>query len=260
MAEGAGNGGAGLEIEALTVVVPPNATILDGVSMRASPGRLSAVIGPNGAGKSTLLKCVAGLMSPVGGSRVSFGGDDLGRLKRRRLASVVSYLTQSTQPVPSTVFDAVLLGRRPHVSWRPGRADREICRRTIDELGLGEFAEANVEEISGGEFQKVLIARALVQGAPVLLLDEPINHLDIKNQIETMELVSSLTRRRGLVTLIVLHDLNLALRYADDVVLLDLGRALHRGPRETLTGERLSEAYGMEIRIETVLGRPRVLY
>lgn len=249
-----------LEIEAMTVVVPPGRAIVDQVAARVGPGRLAAVIGPNGAGKSTLLKSILGLVKTRPPSKALYGEIDLGSLKRKSLAALVSYLPQSSQPVQSSVYDAVLLGRRPHVSWRPGREDHRLCREAIEELGLGLLQDRGVGEISGGEFQKVLIARALVQGTPILLLDEPINHLDIKNQIETMDLVSSLTRRRGLITLIVLHDLSLALRYADDILLLSQGRALYFGSKEGLPAERLSDAYRMRIAIEAVHGIPRALY
>lgn len=249
-----------LEVDRLSVVVPPGRTIVDSVSLRAVPGRVTALVGPNGAGKSTLLKCLIGLVKPEKGAILRYGRQDLGALKRKDLAGIVSYLPQSTQAVPSSVYDAVLLGRRPHISWRPGRGDHQICLAALEELGLGPLADKCVSKLSGGEFQKVLIARALVQSTPVLLLDEPINHLDIKNQIEILAEVASLTRRRRLITLVVLHDLNLALRYADDLALLSQGRILYGGVKEHLRARDLSAAYQMDIRIEHFGEAAHVLY
>lgn len=249
-----------LEISDVSVIVPPGRRILDSVSMRPGQGRVTAIIGPNGAGKSTLLKCLIGLVKPEKGAGLRYGRKELNTLQRRELAGIISYLPQTTQPVPSSVYEAVLLGRRPHISWRPGRKDHDICLATIEELGLSHLKDKCVSKISGGEFQKILIARALVQSTPVLLMDEPINHLDIKNQIEIMQIVASLTKRRDLITMAVLHDLNLALRYADDLIVLNNGQSLYCGAKDELSAENLSQAYQMDIRIEYIGNASHVLF
>lgn len=249
-----------LEIKNLNVVVPPGRRILDAVSIRAEPGRLMGVIGPNGAGKSTLLKCLVGLVRPERGGVLKYSSQELAGLKRKELAGIISYLPQSTQAVPSSVYEAVLLGRRPHISWRPGRKDHDLCRSALQELGLDSLKDQCVSLISGGEFQKVLIARALVQNTPVLLLDEPINHLDIKNQMEIMSVVATLTKKHDLITMVVLHDLNLALRYADDLMLLHQGRTSFYGTKDTLKAENLSAAYGLNIKIKHLDGKAHIIF
>jgi iron complex transport system ATP-binding protein len=227
--------------------------ILREVGLEAGEGTLLAVIGPNGAGKSTLLKAIAGLM-PLAGGEMEFGESPLIGKNRRETARIISYLPQNTQPVPSTVSDAVLLGRKPHVGWRPGLADIEIALNVIRDMGLDGLADRCVTRLSGGEFQKVLIARARTQDTPVLLLDEPINHLDIKNRLETMLNISNLSKIHRKICLVVLHDLNLALRHADQILLLMEGRTVFYGPVGDLDEVDLSEAYQLPLKIRDIEG------
>ncbi|MGE4505317.1 MAG: ABC transporter ATP-binding protein [Desulfovibrionaceae bacterium] len=234
-------------------------TIVRDISLSVEGGSVCALIGPNGAGKSTLVKAVSGLLAPSGGS-IAVDGRPLSGACRRELARLVSYLPQKTTPVPCSVFDAVLLGRKPHFNWRPGRDDRAQVERVVEEFGLGPLRDACATRISGGEFQKMLIARSLVQGARVLVLDEPINHLDIKNQVEIMDLITRLTRERGLITLIVLHDLNLAVRHADSVLLIREGRPVYCGETAGLSPRALSEAYEIPVTLREVGGATHVLY
>ncbi|MGE4290709.1 MAG: ABC transporter ATP-binding protein [Desulfovibrio sp.] len=234
-------------------------TIIHDVSFRVGDGRVCALIGPNGAGKSTLVKAVSGILPPTSGS-VRINGAPLEITNRRALARSLAYLPQNTTPVPCSVFDAVLLGRKPYVQWRPAAEDRRLARDVLEEMRLLDLTNACVTRVSGGEFQKILIARTLVQGSQVLILDEPINHLDIRNQIEIMELIATLTRARGLSTIIVLHDLNLALRYADSVLLIREGRMLFRGSSRDVSPQDLSKAYDIPISIREVEQTRHVLY
>ena len=249
-----------LEISDMSVVVPPKRRILDSVSLSSDQGKMTAIIGPNGAGKSTLLKCIIGLVKPEKAAIIRYDRKELGTLKRKELSGMISYMPQTTQPVPSSVYNAVLLGRRPHISWRPGRKDHDICLSVIEELGLFPLKDECVCRISGGEFQKVLIARALVQGTPILLLDEPINHLDLKNQIEIMELMASLTKKHDLIVLVVLHNLNLAFRYADAITLMNNGKISYYGAKDALSANCLSEAYQVNIKIESFGNDSYVLF
>ncbi len=205
--------------------------ILRGIDLRIEDGGVCAVIGPNGAGKSTLVKTVSGIVPPSRGS-VTLDGEPL-----------------HTTPVPCRVFDAVLLGRKPYIHWRPGRREILFAERIMDEMGLLPFRDACVTRISGGEFQKMLIARALVQEARILILDEPINHLDIKNQIEIMALIRQLTQSRRLTTMIVLHDLNLALRYSDSILLIQEGRQRYFGDSRGISSAELSDVYDIPVSI-----------
>ncbi|MDR1677539.1 MAG: ABC transporter ATP-binding protein [Deltaproteobacteria bacterium] len=234
-------------------------SILESVSFTAAPGRIVAVIGPNGAGKSTLLKSVMGLIKIKEG-QILEQDRNLNKLSRRDLARTIAYLPQNAQPVPASVYDSILLGRKPHLSFRPGPADYHLVDRVITDLNLQPLKDSCVTKISGGEFQKVLIARLLVQNAPVMLLDEPINHLDIKNQLEIMDLVLALTNSHRLTTVIVLHDLNFAMGYADELVLLKNGRNVFSGPPERLSVDELKKAYQVDLKIALVEGKKRIVF
>jgi iron complex transport system ATP-binding protein len=247
-----------LEIKNLSVKLGKKPA-LDSVAFSAAPGRLSVVIGPNGAGKSTLLKTIVGLIKPQCG-RILRQGLPLDQLSRRSLARAVAYLPQNAQPIPANVYDTILLGRKPHLCFRPGPDDRRLVEEVICDLDLGHLRNSCVTRISGGEFQKVLIARLLVQNTPVMLLDEPINHLDIKNQLEIMDLIAQLTISRQLTTMIVLHDLNFALGHASDLLLLNNGRTIFSGPPERLTSDDLKTAYQVDLKIATIEGKRQVIY
>ncbi len=248
-----------LEADKLSLTARSGRTILDGISFRLEPGRCMALIGPNGAGKSTLVRIVAGLDRPTSG-RVLYEGTDLSGLNRRQRAQAVAYLPQAAHPVPCSVFDAVLLGRRARMGWRPGPDDRLKTQAILGELGLEALQKQCVTSLSGGELQKTLIARALAQEAPVLLLDEPVNHLDIRNQVEILETVTKLAQRKRMCVLIVLHHLSYALRYAQDVTLLHQGCPVYQGPAAALNEHDLSRTYGIPVRMQTIDGQPHVLF
>ena len=235
-----------LEAKNLSLVARSGRTILDGVSFRLEPGRCMALIGPNGAGKSTLVRIVAGLDRPTSG-RVLHQGTDLSGLNRRQRAQTVAYLPQVAHPVPCSVFDAVLLGRRSRMGWLPGKNDRLKTEAILEELGLAHL-------------QKTLIARALAQEAPVLLLDEPVNHLDIRNQVDILEIITKIAINRRMCVLIVLHHLSYALRYAQDAMLLHQGRPAYRGPSKDLGEHDLSRVYGIPVRLQRINGQPHVLF
>lgn len=248
-----------LEAENISLVTRSGKTILDDISFCLEPGRCTALIGPNGAGKSTLARIVAGLERPTSG-RVLYGGADLSGLNRRQRAQTVAYLPQTAQPVPCNVFDAVLLGRRSHMGWRPDKEDRLKTQAVLEELNLAHLEKQCVTSLSGGELQKTLIARALAQEAPVLLLDEPVNHLDIRNQIEILETIANISVSRRICVCIVLHHLSYALRYAQHAMLLHQGRPAYQGPASELNEHDLSRVYGIAVRLQTIDGQPHVLF
>ncbi|MDR2442416.1 MAG: ABC transporter ATP-binding protein [Deltaproteobacteria bacterium] len=247
-----------LEIKDLDVWLAKK-PVLESVSFRAAPGRISAVIGPNGAGKSTLFKAIMNLVKVKHG-QILWHNSDLTDFSRKNLAKTVAYLPQNSHAVPSTVYDSVLLGRKPHLSFRPGPADRQMVDEIIVDLNLKDLKESCVTKISGGEFQKSLIARLLVQNVPVMLLDEPINHLDVKNQLEIMDLVQALTIDRKLVSVIVLHDLNFAMGYADELLLLKNGKIVFNGPPASLSVEKLKMAYQVDLKIVSIDGKLKVIF
>ncbi|UJP09317.1 ABC transporter ATP-binding protein [Microbacterium sp. KUDC0406] len=246
--------------------------VVHGVSLHLEPGLVTALVGPNGSGKSTALRALARLHAidsgtvTVSSGRVAPETDarDAASLSAKDFARTVAMLSQS-RPHPSglEVRDVVAYGRHPHRSRFSGfaDADRSAIARALELTGLAEMADRPVDELSGGELQRVWLATALAQSTGILLLDEPTNHLDLRYQIETLDLVRDLADR-GTALGVVLHDLDHAASVADRVVLLHRGRVHAAGlPRDVLTGENLTEVYGL--RIDTVLdadtGRVRVI-
>ncbi|MGE4267673.1 MAG: ABC transporter ATP-binding protein [Deferribacterales bacterium] len=248
-----------LTAENLTFKLKNGRKILDDVSFSLGAGELCAVIGPNGAGKSTMMKIACAIMKPSYGA-VTVKDKKISGMKRPEIAKHIAYLPQFTHAVPCTVYDSVLLGRKPHISWHPGQTDRNIADKVMTEMGIDSMRDKCVTEISGGEFQKTLIARALVQQAEILMLDEPINHLDVKNQLDIMDSIAEITKRSKLATLVVMHDLNLAMRYAETIMLMNDGKILYYGGRDGLTDEHLTEAYRTEISIRQVEGKYAVIF
>lgn len=221
------------------------------VSVSVAPGSLLAVVGPNGAGKTTLLRVLSGSLSPQEG-RVFLDDRPLADFGDRERARAIAVAPQSeSSPFPVTVREMVEMGRYPHLGpWeRSGIRDRAVVERAMAVCGVGAFADRQLAELSGGEQQRVRIARALAQDAPVLLLDEPTAGLDLRYCMETFGLLARL-RDDGLAVLVVTHDLNLAARYADRLLLLDRGRATARGgPGDVLSRRSLEAAYRWPVRV-----------
>jgi iron complex transport system ATP-binding protein len=215
------------------------------------PGEWVGVIGPNGAGKTTLLSAVSGLVPHEGEIKVD--GVAVSSLSPRRLARLVAYVPQQpVLPPDMTVGDYVLLGRTPHIGYFgfETAADRHVCADLLDSLDLGPMAQRRLSTLSGGELQRLVLARALAQDAPVLLLDEPTSALDLGRRVEALELVDTLRQERGLTVLSALHDLTLAGQFADRLILLDSGQAVRTGkPDEVLTEEALTRHFGTNVRV-----------
>jgi len=241
----------------------PRSTVVHGVSVRLEAGVVTAMIGPNGSGKSTVLRSLARL-HPVTSGTVELDGADSAPLSARSFAREVTLLSQS-RPHPSglTVGDVVAFGRHPY--RRRFAAFTEEDRRSIEQAmvltGTTVMADRPVDQLSGGELQRVWLASCLAQGTGVLLLDEPTNHLDLRYQVETLDLIRDLADHHGTAVGVVLHDLNQTAMVADRVVLLHHGRVRAAGdPADVLTAEHLSEVY--ELAIETTRdpasGRVRV--
>ncbi|MFF9478178.1 ABC transporter ATP-binding protein [Streptomyces sp. NPDC014733] len=218
--------------------------LLHDVTLRAAEGQLIGVVGPNGSGKSTLLRCVYRALRPAGGT-VRLDGADLHAMDAREGARLLAALPQEGQATfDFTVAEIVAMGRLPHQrgSGRASAADEEICARALARVGAGHLPHRGFPGLSGGEKQRVLIARALAQEPRVLVLDEPTNHLDIAQQLEVLALV----RDSRLTVLAALHDLNLAAQHCDALYVLDGGRIVASGaPHEVLTAELLAEVFGV---------------
>ena len=222
--------------------------VLENISSRLTAGRIHAVLGVNGAGKSTLIKLLAGFLKPLGGS-VFLDEENLDGLSLNQIARRVAYVPQQQQLSDLTVSDYLLLGRKPHLRWQPGSADEEIVFAILEKLHLKSLALRPLYKLSGGELQKTAIARALVQEPKILLLDEPTSSLDLKNQLEVMEIIVRETIDSNLTTIITLHDVNLALRFAESFLLMKERKVLAFGGLEIMTQENLSELYDIKVQL-----------
>ena len=219
--------------------------VLKNISGTFQKGKFSAVVGPNGSGKSTFLKCLDRLLKPKEGS-ILIDGKSLDQYPGRDLAKKIGFVQQSAQSVfANTVFNTVLLGRKPYMNWRPGSNDEKITEDILKEFHLESLAMRSIDEISGGERQRVYIARAMAQQPEILLLDEPTSNLDIKYQFEIMELLKKVCRKEVTV-IMAIHDLNLAIRYADQFILLKEGEILAMGNRDIITEKNLEKLYSIK--------------
>jgi iron complex transport system ATP-binding protein len=227
---------------------------LDGVSLEIPRGGWTTLIGPNGAGKSSLLRAVAGLVPYTG--TISVGGEDVRAVAARRRARLLASVPQSPLlPPDMTVGEYVLLGRTAHLGLlgRAGAADHRAAAAAAERLDLGGLAGRRLDALSGGERQRAVLARAIAQAAPVLLLDEPTAALDVGRQQEVLELVGELRAERGLTVLAAMHDLTLAGQYAERLALLDGGRVVAHGPpAEVLTEERIARHYRARVRVTSI--------
>ncbi len=225
----------------------PDRQVLRGVSLSLAPGEVLAVLGQNGAGKSTLLRCLAGALRPTG--QVELDGRPLLSVPPGERARLLAFVPQHIPPrLPMTVFEAVLLGRRPYLSWRPRPQDLEAAWEALALLGLEALAQREFSEISGGQRQKVALARALAQESRLLVMDEPTSSLDLRHQLEVMTLLCSMAEERDTGVILAVHDLNLAARFAHRAILLCGGRVEADGPpSEVLTEESVRRVYGVEV-------------
>jgi iron complex transport system ATP-binding protein len=231
--------------------------VLNDICMEARP-MVTAVIGPNAAGKSTLLKCISGILKPAKSNKKSTGsilldGRDMNAYSCDDFLRVVSYLPQDT-PSNSvlTVFEAVLLGRMNSLGWKVSDKDIKLTMDAMEKLGIEGLAKFAMSELSGGQKQMVSIAQSIVRKPEVLLMDEPTNSLDLQHQLELFELIKTITGESGMTTIVALHDLNLAARYAGNVVLLNKGRIEATGkPASVITEEMIRDVYCVNARVTT---------
>ncbi|MDO4290203.1 MAG: ATP-binding cassette domain-containing protein [Eggerthellaceae bacterium] len=227
--------------------------VFEDISFEAHAGTMTAILGNNGAGKSTLLNILGNIAAPTTGT-VSVGGESLTHMNRRAIAQHIAYVTQQQRVPHLSAYDEVLLGRKPHVSWSIGERDRAVVAAAIERLELEPFVDRFCDELSGGERQKVYIARALAQETEVLLLDEPTSALDPKNQMEVLRAVREITTQTSLATVMVIHDINLALRFCDNFLLMRNGVVVAHGGIESVTEEALSFTYDLPLRLVDVDG------
>ncbi len=206
----------------------PSRPVLQDISFAVCPGEFLAVLGVNGAGKSTLLKCINRVLQPYSGA-VFIHDQEAGKLSGREMAQRIGYVPQRQESADMTVFDAVLLGRKPYIQWEASPHDLEITRKVLKMLELESYALRYLQELSGGEEQKVVIARALAQEPDLLLLDEPTSSLDLKNQLEVARIIQDVVKKQHMGVVVAMHDLNLAIRFADKFLLLKNGAIFAAG-------------------------------
>ncbi|MGW3728451.1 ABC transporter ATP-binding protein [Streptomyces sp. F001] len=236
-----------LAAQDVSVVVDGRA-LVDRASLRVAPGEVVGLVGPNGAGKSTLLRTVYRALRPTSG-RVLLDGHDVRRMSGKSLArQLAAVLQESAGDFELSVYDVVAMGRTPHKRPFDGddTDDRAIIMAALAELDAAGLAQAPFNRLSGGEKQRVLIARALAQRAGTMVLDEPTNHLDLRHQLDTLRLV----RRLGVTALVALHDLNLAAGFCDRICVMNGGRVVTTGsPSEVLTAELLADVYRVDAEV-----------
>ncbi len=226
--------------------------VIKNVTLSVASGEILALIGPNGAGKSTLVRAVSGVL-PIRTGSVMVGGKDLTRLSPAQRARCLAVVPQARSLPPAfTVSQSVSLGRTPYLSWlgQPNQNDERQVHLALESTQTLEMAERFIGELSGGEQQRVLLARALAQQTPVLLLDEPTTHLDLRHQSNLLNLVRNLAAKQNLAVLMVVHDLNLAGLFADRIAMLVQGSIYAQGsPQEVLTEANLGEVYDVPVHV-----------
>jgi iron complex transport system ATP-binding protein len=228
-------------------------SVLSEVGFGIEPGQILCVLGINGAGKSTLLKCLNRILKPQRGS-VLIDGEDLLRMDRNSVARKMGYVPQSHNETGLTVFEVVLMGRRPHIRWALNSRDYAVVEKIMRQIGIEHLSMRSISDLSGGETQKVLIARALAQSPEIVLLDEPTSNLDLSNQLEVMGLIRWIVETERLSAVVAIHDLNIALRFADNFLFLKENRIHAVSKREDLTEETIGQVYGVEVEFVKVGG------
>jgi len=234
--------------------------ILKDINMELDSSDVLGIVGPNGAGKSTLIRCIDRILVPQHGT-VLLDGQEMKQMSSMEIAKKIGYVPQSiSNTFPATVFDTVLMGRRPHLGWRSSEEDIDTVLEVLTMLKIKYLAMRDFNEISGGQQQKVLIARALAQDAEILLLDEPTSNLDIRHQLEVMEILTKLVKKKGLSVMMAIHDLNLASRYSDRIIMLNGGSIRDTGdPVSVLTAENIQSVYGAEVIVKHEAGKPYII-
>lgn len=232
--------------------------ILEDINFSIPRGEITVILGPNGVGKTTLLKCLNKILTPSTG-RIHVKDKPLKAMDIRQIAKEISYVAQYNEAGKITVFDAVLMGRYPHIRFTATKEDLKKVGSVLTHLNLTHMALKNLYELSGGELQQVAIARALVQETDILLLDEPTSSLDLKNQTRILSLVRHIVQDHNLAVIMTMHDLNSALRYADQYICLKDNTVFGAGKIEEIRSDLLTKVYGLPVEIIRHKGYPLVV-
>ena len=232
--------------------------VLNGANLQLKQGEIGILLGKNGSGKTTLFKNLLGINKPSGG-KILFDGQNLLKMPRRERARRIAYVPQDIQFGALTVFDSILMGRVSYFGLKASHEDYVAVEKIIRDMGLESFAQRNVDELSGGERQKIAIARAMAQEPKLMVFDEPTGNLDISNEHLIFQEAKKLAREKNISILSSLHDLNQALAFGDKFFFLKDGVVKYAGGPEIITPEVIKDTYGMDVRICEIDGRPVVL-
>jgi len=232
--------------------------VLNGVDLELKQGEVGILLGKNGSGKTTLFKNILGINTPMGGS-ISFEGENLLKMNRRERARRIAYVPQHIHFGDLTVFDSVLMGRVSYFGLKAGKEDYVAVEKILEDMGLKEFANRSAEALSGGEKQKIAIARAMAQEPKLMVFDEPTGNLDIANEQLIVEEAKRLAREKNIGILSSLHDLNQALSFGDKFFFMCDGAVKYAGGKEIFTEETIRDIFGVHIRIVQVDGQTVLL-
>lgn len=232
--------------------------VLKEISFKLEDGKFLSVLGNNGAGKSTMLKCFNRIIDPEAGS-ISLDGEEIRRMPMREVAKRIAFVAQTVPSMQMTVHDMVMLGRKPYMQWGFTENDHRIVHEAMERLGLTEMRGRFLNELSGGERQKVMLARALAQKPKLLLLDEPTSSLDLKNQYQVLQTVKDICHETGIAAIMVIHDLNLALRFCDRFLLMRDGEVFRYGDTQVIDREAIWQVYGVQGETADVRGQKIVM-
>jgi len=235
--------------------------VLHGITFCLEKPQMVVILGPNGVGKSTLIYCIDRLLNPQYGT-VLLDGQDIDEMPLKELALKVAYVPCASSAVfQMSVIDSIMIGRQPRSAWRMNDSDMSVVHDVIEMLDIEDLMFRPISELSAGQRQKVMIARGLVQETQVLLLDEPTANLDVKHQMEVMDLMKFLVEEKEKVVLAVCHDINLAAKYADSVLLMSDGGIFASGsPAEVITAANIEKVYGVQAEVIVDEGRPHVIF
>jgi len=222
--------------------------VLDNIIFQAGENELISILGPNGAGKTTLLKCINRILKYKKGS-VFIENVNTAFLNQKTIAKNISYVPQRAETNRLTVFDSILLGRIPHIRFNESDKDIKMVYSVMKKLNFEGLSLRYVDELSGGELQKVSIARALVQDPKIILMDEPTSSLDLKNQLEILNLIKDISKNHGVSVIMTMHDINVALRYSDRILFLKKGKILYQCAPSQVTPDIIEKVYDVKVNI-----------
>lgn len=234
--------------------------VLKDITMTLEGAKLVSIMGPNGVGKSTLIHCINRIISPKTGT-VLLDGTDNKAIPLKEMAKIIGYVPySSTDTFPLTVVDTVLMGRHPHSSWNSLDRDLDAVYDTLELLGISDLAMRPFNELSAGQHQKVMLARGIVQDPKVLLLDEPTSNLDVRHQLDVTDLLSKLSREKDMLVIMICHDINIAAKYSDEIIMMSGGSIYAVGtPKDVMTPDNLRHVYGVESVVIEDMGAPHVI-